>query len=142
LEARVSLTILLMGALMRNPESRTSTNGKSYAFATLKVATSNEIEFWSAMAFGADSREALLGCVAGEKIALQGSPKFEVITSGESDLKVRRTLFVDATLTARPKPRERKPRPDKPARAAFGKATCADSKGAKDDRGPNDAIPF
>jgi hypothetical protein len=114
----MSLTMLIMGSLLRPPEAKISKSGKSYSIGSVRIANGAEVEFWTALAFGDDARDALLACGEGEKVALEGSPKFEA--SGTDDgghLKLRRTLFVDAILTARPKPRERKPRAEKQTRA-------------------------
>jgi hypothetical protein len=139
----MSVATLLMGSLSWAPEAKRSKSGKDYIVASVKVANGNEVEFWSVLAFGDDAREALLACTAGEKVALQGSPKFEA--SGPTDeghLKLRRTLFVDAVLTARPKPRERKPKAEKPTRApekAVGAPLPLLERGGRDF---DDEIPF
>lgn len=106
----MSITVLIMGALPRAPEAKTSKKGAAYAAASVRVAVGTEIEFWSALAFDDDAREALLLCTEGEKVALQGSPKFDVGANPQGEVKVRRTLFVEAVLTVRPKPRTRKPK--------------------------------
>jgi single-stranded DNA-binding protein len=107
----MSISTLLIGSLHRAPDTKTSKSGKDYVVASVKVYNGNEAEFWTTLAFGDDTREALLTCAEGEKVALQGSPKFEANgTDDQGHLKLRRSLFVDAILTARPKPRGRKPK--------------------------------
>jgi Single-strand binding protein family len=109
----MSISVLLMGSLLRAPETKTSKSGKNYAVASIKVHNGVESEFWAVLAFGADTIEALLACADGEKVALQGSPKFEAsATDDQGHLKLRRSIFVDSVLTERPKPRKRKPQYD------------------------------
>lgn len=139
----MSVTTLLIGALPRPPEAKTSKAGKAYAAASVKVASGNEVEFWSALAFNDEAREALLACAEGEKVALQGTPKFDGSTNAEGELKIRKTLFVDAVLTARPKPRERKPKVDKAPRTAPAKDASRPAPSLWNDGGDlNDDIPF
>jgi len=106
----MSASLLLMGTLPRAAEAKTSKAGKAYASASVKVANGSELEFWNVLAFADEVREALLACSAGERVSLQGMPRFEPSTNGEGELKIRKSLFVDAILTARPKPKARKPK--------------------------------
>jgi hypothetical protein len=136
----MSVAVLLMGRVGA-PAKKTSKAGKDYAAANVRVTNGNEIEFWSALTFGGDALEALLGCTEGETVALQGAAKFEASgTDEEGRLKIRRTLFVDAILSARPKPRARKPKADKPARPVENAAApLLEERGG---RPFDDAIPF
>ena len=79
--------------------------------ATLKSVAGTEVEFWTALAFGESEQTALLNLAEGEKCAVQGSMKLEA-KAGDGEVKIYKTVFVDALLTLKPAPRERKPRAD------------------------------
>ena len=68
----------------------------------------SEVEFWTALAFGETEQAALLGLAEGEKCTVQGSMKLKVKV-GDGDVKIYKTVFVDALLALKPAPRERKP---------------------------------
>lgn len=104
----MTVAVLIMGRIFAAAVLKASKGGKPYASAAVKVADGNEIEFWSALAFGDEAREALLALVEGETVALQGTPKIDARgVDAEGRPKIWRTLFVEAILSGRPKPRKR-----------------------------------
>lgn len=101
----MSVSVLVSGALFRQPEQRTSQNGKAYVRATLKTSGA-ESEFWSLMSFSSTASSALLELQDGDRLAAQGSLKVELYQG-----KISRTIFVDQVMALRAK---KKRRDDKP----------------------------
>jgi single-stranded DNA-binding protein len=103
----MSASVLIKGPLFRAPESKTSSGGKSYVRAAIKVqsATDNGVDWWSVMALGETARAALADLQDGDHLAVQGAMKLEIYNG-----KVQRTVFADQVLPLR----TRKPRKDKP----------------------------
>jgi hypothetical protein len=139
----MAVSIMVAGSLFRDPAQNTAKTGKSYAVATIKAAAGNEAEFWTALAFGETEMTELMRLAEGEKLTVQGSPKIEAKAGADGAIKVYRTVFVDAVLALKPKPKEAKPKP--------AKRTCGALKSAGASQGPlferrerelDDAIPF
>jgi hypothetical protein len=123
----MTVSIMIAGALFRAPVQKIAKSGKPYVTATIKASVCNESEFWTALAFGESEQAALLNLVEGEKCAVQGAMKLEA-KAGDGDVKIYRTVFVDALLPLKPVPRERKPRSNDSTQAV--------------DPSLNDHIPF
>jgi hypothetical protein len=104
----MTVSVMVTGSLFRSAVQKTAKSGKQYTTATLKAAAGGEVEFWSALAFGETEQAALLNLAEGEKCAVQGSMKVEA-KAGDGEVKIYRTVFVDAALALKPVPRERKP---------------------------------
>ena len=104
----MTVSVMVTGSLFRSAVQKTAKSGKLYTSATLKSVAGSEVEFWTALAFGETEQAALLGLVEGEKCAVQGSMKLEA-KAGDGEVKIYRTVFVDALLALKPAPRERKP---------------------------------
>ena len=68
----MSLGILAAGTLAADPVARTSSAGKPYATAVLRVATGEEPVFVSAIAFSTSAAEALLAHKKGDIVSLVG----------------------------------------------------------------------
>jgi len=86
------LSILASGTLVRDPESRTSAAGKSYATAQLRVPTEGEAAVLvSVIAFSTTAVEALLAHAKGDTIAVTGRGK---LTAWEKDGEQRHGLSV------------------------------------------------
>jgi hypothetical protein len=133
----MTAAVMISGSLPRAPESKTSKAGKPYVFASIRVAAGNEVEFWTALAFGETEQAELLRLGEGEKLAVQGALKVEAKAGDGGEIKIRRTVFVDAVLALKPKPRERKAKAEKappPDRAA-----AAPREGRRDF---DDKLPF
>jgi hypothetical protein len=113
----MTISVMLTGSLFREPAQRTSKAGRPFVAATVKVAADNEVQFWTALAFGETAQVDLMRLIKDEKLAVQGALKIEAKIQ-EDAVKIYRTVFVDAVLSLRPAPRERKPKPDRAPRAA------------------------
>jgi len=130
----MTVSVMVTGSLFRSSVQKTAKSGKLYTTATLKAAVGGDVEFWTALAFGESEQAALLGLAQGEKCAVQGSMKLEA-KAGDGEVKIYRTVFVDALLALKPAPRERKPKSEKLERAPpAGRAAVEPSL--------NDDIPF
>jgi len=113
----LTVSVMVTGSLFRSAVQKTAKSGKLYTSATLKAAAGGEVEFWTALAFAETEQAALLGLGEGEKLSVQGSMKLEAKV-GDGEVKIYRTVFVDALLALKPAPRERKPKATPPAGAA------------------------
>jgi len=105
----MTVSVMISSALFRAPVQKIAKSGKPYVTATIKASVGSESEFWTALAFGETEQAALLALVGGEMVAVQGAMKLEA-KAGDGEVKIYRTVFVDALLTLKPAPRERKPR--------------------------------
>jgi Single-strand binding protein family len=123
----MTVSIMIAGALFRAPVQKIAKSGKPYVTATIKASVGNESEFWTALAFGDPEQATLLALAVGEKVAVQGAMKLEA-KAGDGDVKIYPTVFVDALLTLKAAPRERKPRADNSTQTV--------------DPSLNDSIPF
>jgi single-stranded DNA-binding protein len=128
----MSASVLLLGAVFRTPEVRTSKSGRSYASATLKVTDGNTADFWRVFAFSENTQAELSRLSDGDKISVQGSLKIEVYVSKDGDHKLSRTVFADHVLALRQPPRERKPKASS-TRGADESVPAAQSKDFDDD---------
>jgi single-stranded DNA-binding protein len=139
----MSVSVLVTGALFRAAEERSSGTGKAYVRATIKAADGEDggADFWSVLAFGDTARAELLRLAPGDKVALQGKPKFELFEK-DSRHRISKTIFADAVLALRAAPRARKPKEDPreetPRSAAQGASPPAGRSGGFHD----DDIPF
>jgi hypothetical protein len=105
----MTVSVMVTCSLFRAAVQKTAKSGKVYTSATLKSVAGSEVEFWTALAFGETEQAALLNLAEGEKCAVQGSMKLEARV-GDGEVKIYRTVFVDALLALKPTPRERKPK--------------------------------
>jgi single-stranded DNA-binding protein len=135
----VSVYVLISGSLFREPEQRTSGVGKQYCRATIRAATDGEAsEFWSILAFGDTAKTELLRLHDGDKVAVQGKPKFEIYEK-DGKARVRHTLFADSVMPLRAPPKERK---SKAAAAEPAKTNILPPAEPTRTGGLNDDIPF
>lgn len=138
----MTVSVMITGSLFREPAQKTSKAGKPFVIATLKVAADNEVQFWSALAFGETAQADLMRLGEGEKLAVQGALKIEAKIQDDA-VKIYRTCFVDAVLSLKPAPRERKPKADKTPRGAPAKIVGGPAPSLWNDGGAlNDDIPF
>jgi hypothetical protein len=107
----MSVAVLISGSLFREPQQRTSQSGKRYVVATIKATTTDNSgsDFWSIMCFSESAGAELMRLAVGERLAVQGAPKFSTYTKG-GETKVSQTVFVDHVMALRQPPKERKPK--------------------------------
>jgi hypothetical protein len=126
--------ILISGSLFKNPELKTAKSGKTYATASIRTASADNIttaDFWNLLIFSTSVQDELMRLTEGDKLAVQGSPRFEIYNG-----KISRSVFVDAILPLRAPPKERKPK----ARAAKEATTAQEPSTAAPPF--DDGIPF
>jgi single-stranded DNA-binding protein len=125
---------LVTGVLFRAPEQRTSKAGKPFVTATLKVKDGDASQFWRVTAFSDSAQAELMRLAEGDSLAVQGSFRAELYTSGGGEPKVSLSIIADRVLALRQPPRERKPKAPEPpqdTRSHRGGAAAFD-----------DSIPF
>jgi single-stranded DNA-binding protein len=112
----MTVYILISGSIFRQPQQRNSASGRPYVSATIKTAgADNESsDFWSVLAFGDSTRAELVRLADGEKVSVQGKPKFEIFEK-DGKPRISRTVFADSVLALRAPPREKKPKSAGPA---------------------------
>jgi hypothetical protein len=101
----MTVSVLISGALFRTPESKTSSSGKTYLRAALKVQSgtdTNAIDFWNLLIFDKAASAEIAEAVDGDRLAVAGSLKLDLYQG-----KISRTVFVDRVLTLRRKRKEK-----------------------------------
>ena len=111
----MTVSVLISGALFREPQQRTSATGRSYVSTTIKTSgmDNESSDFWNVLAFGDSTQSELMRLADGDKVSLQGKPKFEIFEK-DGKARISRTVFADSILALRAKPREKKPKPKAP----------------------------
>jgi single-strand DNA-binding protein len=128
----VSIETAFLGSVVREPEQKTSKNGKPYLRFSARVGDGDQAQFVSVMYFGDDAAE--LRMAAGTRVYVEGSLRLD---KWEKDGQPRSGLSVMSFHTrlaeiGRNRPRrERKPAADKPSSAP-----------ARRNDFHNDEIPF
>ncbi|MGI2323811.1 MULTISPECIES: single-stranded DNA-binding protein [unclassified Methylococcus] len=140
----MSIYALLTGELHRDPVQRTSSSGKVFVTANLKIQDGSETQWASLIAFDATACEELMRCHAGDSIAAQGRLKPGTYEKG-GEVRVSLDITASSILPLKPKPRTRQPRQAKPdsrqfdARQAYGRPGPAHQ---AEDLPFDDEIPF
>lgn len=135
----MSVAILILGSLFRQPEEKTSSAGKAYCRATIRATADGEAsEFWSILAFGDTTRAELRRLRDGDKVAIQGKPKFEIYEK-DGKARVRHTIFADGILPLRAPPKQRK---SKATASVPTKTNILPSAEPTHSGGLDDEIPF
>jgi single-stranded DNA-binding protein len=135
----MSVQVLVTGSIFREPQERNSASGRSYTSTTVKAAgADNEgSDFWSVLAFGDTAKSELLRLHVGDKVSLQGKPKFEIFEK-DGKARISRTVFADQVLALRAAPREKKPKAPESERPPLERADVAPTRSPDLD----DDIPF
>lgn len=103
----MTVAILIQGRLERAPESRMSRNGSPYSLATIRVQSGSELQFWRVFAFCETAREELSRLDAGDALACQGAPKFEIYRPEGGEARLSLSITADHVLPLRQPPRQR-----------------------------------
>lgn len=94
------LTTLAAGTLVRDPESRTSAAGKSYATALLRVPCEGEdAALVSVVAFSENACTALLALAKGDSVAVTGRAKLTSWTARDGEQKHGISVVADGVLS-------------------------------------------
>jgi single-stranded DNA-binding protein len=102
----VSATVLVSGRLWREPERKTSRDGKSYASATIRDGHGDDAQWWKLLTFSETATEELLSLHDGDGVAASGSFKAEIYDRG-GGARISLTIFADRLISARRQKREK-----------------------------------
>ena len=94
----VSITALITGRLIADPERRTSSGGKPYATARVAAGTDDESVLCSVIAFG-HVGEQLAALAKGDALSLTGRTKVKAWTDREGQPRAGLDVVADQVLT-------------------------------------------
>jgi single-stranded DNA-binding protein len=139
----MSVSVLVTGALFRDPEERTSgSSGKPFVVATIRAAAADNepADYWNVLAFSESVRTELMRLRSGDRASIQGRLKLELYEKG-GEARISRSVFADGVLALRAPPKERRPRgKDAPSDAQLPLQQAGAPPQRRDDL--NDDIPF
>jgi single-stranded DNA-binding protein len=105
---------IVIGSLFKQPESRTSKDGKVFATATIKVRDGNAMQFVRLVAFSETAQAELLRLKDGDSVSAQGVLKAEIYTPTGGEPRVSLSLVAEQVLALRQHPKERQAKAAKP----------------------------
>jgi single-stranded DNA-binding protein len=138
----MSARVLLSGVLFRAPTRKTSKNGNAYVFATIREGNGDAARWWKAFFFHDSAIEAVERLSEGEAVAVSGTFEAKIYTPEGKEARIDLSLAVDAVLSLKPAPRERKSKADKPSRSAPATDTGATASSRNHGGELDDDIPF
>lgn len=95
----MSITALIAGRLVADPEKRAGTNSKPYTLAKVSAATEGGDSLVSVIAFGSVA-EQLAALAKGDSVSLTGRAKVSTWAGREGDTWAGLSLIADGLLTA------------------------------------------
>lgn len=95
----MSITALITGRLIANPERRTGNSGKAFTTARISAGTDDESVLCSVIAFGS-AAEQLAALAKGDTLALTGRAKPKAWADRDGAQKVGLDVVADQVLTA------------------------------------------
>jgi single-stranded DNA-binding protein len=132
---------IISGSIFRQPEQRTSKNGRQFSSATIRVRDGDELLFVRVVAFSESVQTELMRLTDGDAVAVQGALKVDTYVASGGARKVSLSLVADHVLALRQPPKERKSKPPEAPAVRSRRERCAGSWQSAAD-GPNDDIPF
>lgn len=135
--------VLISGALFRAPEQRTSKAGKPFWTATVRVKDGDATAWWKLLVFSETAGTELMRLGDGDALSARGVLAVEPYEKN-GETRIAFTCKADAVLPLKPPPRERKPKPDKPAttRESWAAPDRLREDRPRVDDDLNDAVPF
>ncbi len=111
---------IVSGVLFREPVEKTSKAGKRYLIATIRSGNSEAVRWWKAFCFIESVIEEMKRLGDGDPIAVAGEFDCSLYAPDGAEPRLSWTIRADSILSAKakPKPKEAKPRADKPPRRA------------------------
>lgn len=97
---------LVSGTLARDPETRTSASGKSYATGSIRSGSGDDAVFVSLIAFG-EQAERLTGLCKGDAVSAGGRMELKSWTGRDGSERHGLSLVANEIAAARPRPRRR-----------------------------------
>ena len=122
---------IVLGALHKAAELRTSKNGNPFSTFTIRESHNGATRWWQAIAFSESAIEVLKELAAGDPIAVAGGIDAEIYAPTGSESRISWRITCDGILSARAKPKKAKPQDN---RVPF------DTK--RWEGGPDDGVPF
>lgn len=95
----MTITALIAGRLVADPERRTSSNGKTYTTARVTAGTDDDSVLCSVIAFG-HVAEQLAALAKGDSLAITGRTKPKAWIDREGHPRAGLDVVADAVLTA------------------------------------------
>lgn len=95
----MTITALITGKLIADPEVRTSTTGKSFTTARIAAGTDDESVLCSVIAFGT-AAEQLAALAKGDTVAVTGRTKPKAWTDREGQQRAGLDVVAEQLLTA------------------------------------------
>lgn len=95
----MTITALISGKLIADPDRRTSSSGKAFTTARLAAGTDDESVLCSVIAFG-HVGEQLAALAKGDSLAMVGRTKPKAWTDREGQLRAGLDVVADQVLTA------------------------------------------
>ena len=96
----MSLDTLAQGRLVKPPEERTASNGRTYALALVAVAMEEGDVLASVIAFRPEAVDALLALEKGDAVAVAGRAKIGVWQPREGEPRASLSITAEAVLSA------------------------------------------
>jgi single-stranded DNA-binding protein len=95
----MSITALITGKLIADPERRTGQSGKAYALAKIAAHDGDADSLVSVMAFGS-AAEQLAAMSKGDTVAVNGRAKVNTWAGRDGETKAGLSVTADAVLSA------------------------------------------
>jgi single-stranded DNA-binding protein len=96
----MSAHVLIVGALFREPEQRTSKAGKPFVVATLKAKDGADAQWWRLVVFSETTGAELMRLSDGDAVSVQGALRVETYER-DGATKVSLSVVVDHVLALR-----------------------------------------
>ena len=132
----MSAFAMISGRFHGESVTRPTRNGGQVTFFKLKVVNGASLEFWDCATFSDTARTELEGLAEGDAVSAVGSLRVELF-EWKGEQRIKRSLSADRVVALKPKPKDSKPRADRPAPAGpashrSGPEIAASSWGAPD----------
>jgi len=103
---------LVNGVLHREPERRTSKNGKAFVTASLRCKDGDGSAFWRVTGFSESACDELLRLKAGDAVSVQGQMKAELYQPEGGEPRLSLSVIADHVLALR-QPAKQRPRAER-----------------------------
>ncbi|MGO9773700.1 MAG: hypothetical protein ACLPSW_29975 [Roseiarcus sp.] len=125
----MSALAFISGTSRGAPATHPTRNGGQVTFFKLRVVNGAALEWWDVATFSDTAREELDGLSEGDALSAVGILHVELVEYRDEQ-RIKRSLTADRVLALKPKPKEAKPRSEKPPCAARTEAVGGPAPGA------------
>ncbi|HEV7911390.1 MAG TPA: single-stranded DNA-binding protein [Methylocella sp.] len=122
----MTLLALIAGQIFRQPENKTSKNGKAFLAGTLRIKDGESSQFVRFVAFSETAQAELMRLVDGDAVSVQGPLKVETYEK-DGATEISLSIIADRVLALRQPPKERKAQKERDAPCRGGAAAFDDS---------------